>query len=101
MAQEERDWTIDLVDRLDHVIELIRSNTTDRLVKVARTIVFGLVVAIVGSAVAVLGVIMLIRILDILLPSGVWLPDTILGAIFLGLGLFAWSKRTAPPAPAR
>src|SRR5947209_10743567 len=101
MAEEGADWTVELVDRLDKVIELVRSNTTDRLVKVARLLVFGLIAAIVGSMAAVVAMILAIRVLDILLPRGVWLPDVLLGAIFLGLGLFLWSKRPAPAATAR
>jgi len=99
-AQEGTDWTVDLVDRLDHVIDLVRSNTTDRLVKVARLLVFGLIALIVGSMAGILALIGLIRFLDVILPRGVWLPYVLLGAIFLTGGLFLWSKRTAP-APAR
>jgi FtsH-binding integral membrane protein len=100
MAQEGADWTTDLLDRLDHYIDLVRSNTTDRLVKVARLLVFGLVTAIVGAMVAVVALIGTIRFLDEILPSSVWLPYVILGAIFLLGGLFAWRKANAP-APAR
>lgn len=100
MAQEGADWTTDLLDRLDHYIELVRSNTTDRLVKVARLLVFGLVAAVVGTMVAVVALIGAIRLLDEILPSSVWLPYVILGAIFLAGGLFAWRKANAP-APAR
>ena len=96
MAQEGADWTTELLDRLDHYIGLVRSNTTDRLARVARALVFGLMVVIVGSTVAVLGLIALIRLLDVLLPREVWLPYVTLGAIFLVAGLFLWSKRTAP-----
>lgn len=95
-APPERDWTTDLLDRLDHYIDLVRSNTTDRLVRVARLLVFGLIGAIVGAMAAVLALIALVRILDVILPREVWLPYVVLGAIFLGLGLFFWSKRTAP-----
>lgn len=101
MAEEGADWTVQVLDRLDHFIDLVRSNTTDRLVKVARILVFGLIAAIVGSMAAVLGLILAVRVLDILLPRGVWLPYVILGAIFLGLGLFLWSKRTAPATAAQ
>jgi vacuolar-type H+-ATPase subunit I/STV1 len=100
MAEEGADWTTDLLDRLDHLIDLVRSNTTDRLVKVARLLVFGLIAVIVGSVAGILALIGLVRLLDVLLPRGVWLPYVLLGAIFLGLGLLLWSKRTAP-APAR
>lgn len=101
MAEEGADWTVQVLDRLDHFIDLVRSNTTDRLVRVARILVFGLIAAVVGSMAAVLGLILAVRVLDILLPRGVWLPYVILGAIFLGLGLFLWSKRTAPATAAQ
>ncbi len=96
MAQEGADWTADLLDRLDHVIEVVRSNTTDRLVRIARLLVFGLIAAVVGVMALILLLIAAIRVLDVVLPRTVWLPDVVLGAIFLGAGLFLWSKRTAP-----
>jgi vacuolar-type H+-ATPase subunit I/STV1 len=95
-APPERDWTTDLLDRLDHYIDVVRSNTTDRLARIVRVVVFGLIAVIVGSMAAVLGLIALVRILDVILPREVWLPYVVLGAIFLVAGLFLWSKRTAP-----
>ena len=99
MAQEGRDWTTDLLDRLDHYIDVVRSNTTDRLVRIARLLIFGLIAVIVGTMAGVVALIALVRILDVLLPREVWLPYVILGAIFLVVGLFLWSKRTAPAGP--
>jgi len=98
MAQEDADWTKDLLDRLDHYIDVVRSNTTDRLVKVVRVLVFGVISLILGSMAAIIALITLIRVLDIVLPREVWLPYMVLGAIFLAGGLFAWSKKTAPAA---
>jgi hypothetical protein len=98
MAQDDADWTKDLLDRLDHYIDVVRSNTTDRLVKVARLLVFGVITAILGTMAAIIALIALIRVLDIVLPREVWLPYMVLGAIFLVAGLFAWSKKTAPAA---
>ena len=98
MAQDDADWTKDLLDRLDHYIDVVRSNTTDRLVKVARVLVFGVIAMILGSMAGIIALITLIRLLDIVLPREVWLPYMVLGAIFLLLGMFAWSKKTAPAA---
>ena len=98
MAQEGADWTKDLLDRLDHVIEVVRSNTTDRLVRLARLLVFGLIAAVAGVMALILLIIGAVRVLDVLLPREVWLPDVVLGTIFLAAGLFLWSKRTARPA---
>jgi len=97
MAQEGADWTADLLDRLDHLIDVVRSNTTDRLVRIGRLLVFGLIAAVMGLMVAILLVIAAIRVLDVVLPRQVWLPDILLGAIFVATGVFLWSKRTAPP----
>ena len=96
MAQEGTDWSSDLLDRLDHYIDVVRSNTTDRLVKVARLLVYGLIAAILGAMTGIVALIALIRILDVVLPREVWLPYVVLGAIFLGLGLFLWSKKAVP-----
>jgi vacuolar-type H+-ATPase subunit I/STV1 len=96
MAQEGADWTTDLLDRLDHYIDVVRSNTTDRLVKVARLVVFGVIALILGTMAGLIGLIFLIRILDVILPREVWLPYVLLGAIFLGGGLFLWSKKSPP-----
>jgi vacuolar-type H+-ATPase subunit I/STV1 len=98
MAQDDADWTKDLLDRLDHYIDVVRSNTTDRLVKVARVLVFGVIALILGSMAGIIALITLIRVLDIVLPREVWLAYMVLGAIFLAGGLFAWSKKTAPAA---
>jgi vacuolar-type H+-ATPase subunit I/STV1 len=96
MAQEGTDWTTDLLDRLDHYIDVVRRNTTDRLVKIARLVVFGVIAVILGSMAGIVALIALIRILDVVLPREVWLPYVILGAIFMGAGLFLWSKKTVP-----
>ena len=99
MAQEGKDWTTDLLDRLDHYIDVVRSNTTDRLVRIARLVVFGVIAVIVGSMAGILALIALVRVLDVILPRDVWLPYVVLGAIFLMAGLFLWAKRTAPAGP--
>ncbi len=96
MAQEGKDWTTDLLDRLDHYIDVVRSNTTDRLVKVVRVVVYGVIALVLGSTAGIIALILLIRVLDVALPRDVWLPYMVLGAIFLGLGLFFWKKKTAP-----
>jgi hypothetical protein len=98
MAQEEADWTKDLLDRLDHYIDVVRSNTTDRLVKVVRVLVYGVIALILGAMAGIVALITLIRVLDIVLPREVWLPYMVLGAIFLAGGLFAWSRKSAPAA---
>ena len=96
MAQEGTDWTKDLLDRLDHYIDVVRTNTTDRLVKVARVLVYGVIALILGAMAGIVALIAAVRVLDIVLPREVWLPYVVLGAIFLGFGMFFWRKKTAP-----
>ncbi len=87
-----------MAGQIDDLVETIRSNTTDRLVRVARMVVYGLLVAVMGAMATIVFIIVAIRVLDYWVPYEVWLPYFILGAIFLAAGLFLWSKRSASPA---
>ena len=89
------DWTIEITGRVEHIVGVVRANTTDRLVKVARLLVFGLLAAGMGVTALVLLVVAVVRLLDVLLPRGVWLADLVAGAIFTAAGGFLWSKKTA------
>ena len=87
-----------MAGQIDDLVETIRSNTTDRFIRVARMVVYGLLVAVVGAMAAIVLIIGAIRVFDYWLPYEVWLPYFLLGAIFLGVGLLLWSKRTASSA---
>ena len=94
----DQDWAADTADRIDHLVATIRAKTSDRLVGVARLVVYGLLAAVMGAMALVLLVIAAIRFLDAYIPRGVWIPYLLLGAILVGAGLFLWSKRTAKAA---
>src|SRR5437764_4977133 len=94
------DWASETADRLDQLIALIRAQTTDRLVKVARAVVFGLLGLILAIVAVTLLIITFVRVCDIIIPQEVWLTYLILGAIFIAAGLLAWSKRDSRPATA-
>lgn len=93
------DWAAEVTDRVEKLVESVRAKTSDRLVGFARLLVFGLLAAFMGVTALVLLVIAAVRVLDVVIPRGVWLPDLILGAIFVAVGAFLWSKRTAPSRP--
>ena len=93
MTARDGEWTTDVLDRLDRVLEVVRSNTADRLKRLAELLIYGVVAPVSGSMAFVLLVISATRLLDVLLPS-VWLADLLLGTVFLGFGLLLWSKRT-------
>ena len=92
------EWAVGALDKLDEVIAKVRSTTTERLVKVARLVVYGLLAAIMGVTALVLAVIAAVRALDELIPGAVWSAYLPLGAIFTAAGAFLWSKKTVKPA---
>ena len=94
------DWVSEATSRLDELVVTIRSNTTDRLVHLARLIVLGLLAAIFGATAGVLGLIALVRGLDAAIPGPVWEVYLLLGAIFATAGVFLWSKKGPRPRPA-
>jgi hypothetical protein len=84
---------VETAGRIDDLVVTIRTNTTDRLVKVARAIVLGLLAAIMAVAAGILVTISLVRALDEVVPGDVWIVYAILGAIFTAAGALLWSKR--------
>jgi len=97
-ARNSDDWAVQTADTIERLIETVRSNTSDRLVSVARLIVFGLLAAILGTIALVLFCIWWIRMLDSYIPGGVWVVYLIHGAIFTALGLFLWWLAWRRPA---
>ncbi len=98
----ERDWTVEASSRVESVVGTLRDKTTAPVTKVARTVVFGLVAAVVGLVAVVLTIIAVVRVVDVYLPFDpygrrVWIVYAALGAIFLLAGAFCWSKRTRKP----
>ncbi len=100
MAPEGKDWAGETTDRLDELVAKVRSQTTDRLVSVARLIVFGLLAAIMGLMAAILGLVATVHLLDEVIPQEVWLTYLVVGAIFTAIGLFLWSKKDRRPSEA-
>ena len=91
------DWTAQVADRIESVVGTVRDRTTVPITKVARVAVFGLVAAVTGGVALVLLVIALVR-LHVYLPfhpdgRKLWVTYAGLGAIFLLVGAFLWSKR--------
>jgi porphobilinogen deaminase len=97
-ADADADWTVAVVDRVDAVVAALRGKTTTPITKMARALVFGLVVGAMGVAALILAVIGILR-LHVYLPfhpeaRRVWVTYVGLGAIFMAIGAFAWRKRT-------
>jgi hypothetical protein len=96
-----RDWTVDAVDRIEAVVEVVRDKTTVPITKVARVLVYGLVAGVLAAVAVILLVIGLFR-LHVYLPfdqegQRVYAAYLVVGAIFVVAGMFLWRRR-APRA---
>ncbi len=89
------DWASQTADTIDRVIVQFRDRTTRPVLVIARGVVFGLLGAIVGTAVLVMALIGIHRLVA-LIPPDVWMGDLILGVLLVLLGLLLMSKRKAP-----
>ncbi len=87
------DWPVQATDTVERLVGSIRAKTTVPLTTVARAIVYGLVAAVMGTAVVVLLAIFAVRIINVYLPEDVWAAHLIVGMLFTLIGLFLWSKR--------
>src|SRR2546423_5975637 len=92
------DWAVQTADTIERLVESVRSNTSDRLVSVARLVVFGLLAAILGTVAVVLLAIFVVRIMDSYIPSGVWVVYLLLGGLFTLGGLLLWQRAWERPA---
>ena len=90
------DWTVQIADTIESVVGSVRDKTAGPLETVARGLVYGILIAVMGTTALVLVTILLLRVLTIEI-QGYSLPVygayALLGAIFTLAGLFLWRKR--------
>jgi hypothetical protein len=87
------DWTTEAVDTIDKVVGAVRERTVIPAHRITRAIVFGFLAAFCIVAALVLLVLGLFRGGALLSHGRVWAVWTVIGGIFLGVGLFFWAKR--------
>ena len=85
------DWTVQVADTIVGVVGSVRDKTALPLETIARAVVYGIVIAVVGTASMVLLTVALVRAGTYVLP--VWAVDAILGGLFTVGGLLLWRKR--------
>src|SRR5579862_732833 len=94
----DSDWTVMLTERIESVVSTVRDRTTVPVTKIVRALVFGMIIAVMGTVALVFAVIGLLRLHVYwwFHPEGrkVWVTYVGLGAIFMIAGAFAWRKRT-------
>ncbi len=101
-ASPGNDWPADVAARIDSLVGAVRDRTTVPAATAATVVVYGLLLTVLASALGILLVIALIRLLDAYLPlhpvgRRVWVVDAAVSAIFLAGGAFMWRKRRPRP----
>ena len=91
------DWAAQTADTIERVVGTVRDKTTGRLEWVARLVVFGVAIAIVGIAAVTLLLIAFVRLLAIV-PGPLWSAYLGAGGIFTLVGLLFWRMRTTKTA---
>jgi hypothetical protein len=93
-------WAADLADTVERVVATVRDKTTKPLVTVARGLVYGLLIAILGVATIVLLILMATRGMQELLDqfkvrrsAAVYISYLAVGGIFSLAGLLVLRKR--------
>ena len=94
------DWPKQATDAIVNLVDSVRDRTTGPATTAVRGVVFGVFAGVLGIVVGVMAIIAAVRLLDEILPSGVWLPYLILGLVFVLVGALVFRKRNQPAAPA-
>ena len=90
-APRKDDWISQLLEKLDELIEFVRSKTTEPLAKIARYLVYLVLFAVVGVALTALFFIVTVRVLSYL-PGEMWTVYAGISGVCLVLGTFFWRK---------
>jgi hypothetical protein len=98
VSTADRDWTVEVTDRIETVVGTVRDKTTEPVLAAADTVIFGLIAALLGFLAFLLFVVALLRLLYVYLPihplsRRVWIVDAGVSAIMLASGAFLWRMR--------
>jgi ABC-type antimicrobial peptide transport system permease subunit len=92
-------WATEFADTVERVVGEVRRRTTDKIVLLARALVYGLIAGMLGVVVVILAIIGSLRglqsLLDLAMPwsRAVWVSYLLIGGIMLLLGLLLMKKR--------
>ena len=85
------DWTSQVADTIDSVVGTVRDKTAVPAETVARALVYGILIAVMGSAALLLLTTGVVRLLDNWLR--IWAVYLIVGGVFTAAGLLCWAFR--------
>jgi hypothetical protein len=90
------------VDAIDLLVATVNDKAVRPLLVGARAVVFGVLIAVMGTVVLIVACVAILRLLDVyVFPGRVWASYATLGLLFVIVGLLAWSRRDAQPADER
>jgi hypothetical protein len=92
-GRTEPDWTDQVTDLIVDSVDKVRSRTTGPLLEASRAGVLALVAVIVLLPVLVIVTVGLTRFFHWLLPGGIWVSYTVMGVLFLLVGVLLWRQR--------
>jgi hypothetical protein len=93
------DWTGQVMDTVDGVVDFARERAVEPVQAVGRGIVYGLLAAFFFATAATLLAIGAFRAIVVYLPGEeAWVAHSIVGGILTAGGVFSWTKRR-PPGP--
>jgi hypothetical protein len=98
-ATGDADWAADTADRIEAFVDSVRNKTSVPLARIARAVVYGIIVGVMGVVAFLLLLIGLLRVLDVYLPGNVWAAHLFLGVVFTVLGLLVWRQRRPKEEP--
>ncbi len=85
-------WTNQAADAIEKTVVTVRDRTVEPANKAAKALVYGVFALCCALTAFLLLSIVMFRALTYVLP--VWASWVVLGGIFIGAGLFLWSRRT-------
>ncbi|HEY5153801.1 MAG TPA: hypothetical protein VIJ47_03635 [Acidimicrobiales bacterium] len=91
-------WPVQATDAVVSAVDTVRDKATGPLQTLARGLVYGVLAVVLGTMVAILLIISLIRGVDSLVslfvdPPNIWITYLIVGVIFLVGGWFVFRRR--------
>lgn len=87
------DWHLQATSKIVDTVDQVKVKTAGPAIGIARSAVFGLLAALLAMIAVPIFLIGLVRLLNEYIPKGVWLVYLILGALFIIIGAFLWSRR--------
>ncbi len=93
-ASEE--WSERALDLVDQALGVVHDRVLRPVLLVGRSVVFGVVIAVVALVVVILVAVAVVRLLDVYaFGNRVWASDALFGTALCVGGFVVWSRRTS------